>query len=374
MFILNKKFLIPFLTLIVIALIYIFFFAGKVGQENLNTTFQETQVPITPQPNAKIFKLSDAPSSNATIINNQIYYFNKNTGELMKSELNGVDQNKIDNSKLLSNAVKIIASAGLNFIGIQYNQNEDKTDKFTISLNNLNPEKPLNQNIRYIAFSPDNQKITYQYYNETTGDNNISISNPDGSSYKNIFNLRLKDIALYWPTKNLIAILTKPSGLSKGYLYTINEKGANFNKILGDIYGLTAKFSPDGLKVLYSQTDAYGRNLALNVMDVNGKTTKSIALKTLPDKCIWSQNTQIIYCAVPKNLTSGQTMPDDFLKNYQFIDDFYKINLETGETEQLYPEETFKYQFNAKDLILDSMETYLIFHNKNDLINYSIKL
>jgi len=374
MWLTNKKFFIPFLILILIALIYIFFFTKNPGQENINTTFQETQAPITPQPSAKIFKISNTPSSNAIIINNQIYYFNKNTGELIKSDLTGANQNNLDNSKLLSNTVKILTSNGFNFIGIQYNDFEDTINKYTFNLNNLNPENPLNKNIRYITFSPDGQKIAYQYYNEATGDNNISISNPDGSNYKNIFNLRLKDIMLYWPNKDIIAILTKPSGISKGYLYTMNEKGANFNKILGDIYGLTVKFSPDGSKLLYSYTNAYGHDLSLNIMDINGKITKNLTLKTLPDKCVWSQNIQIIYCAVPKNLTNSQLMPDDFYKNYQFIDDFYKINLETGETTPIYPEETSQYKFNAKDLILDSMETYLIFHNKNDLLNYSIKL
>ncbi len=372
----KKKFLFVFGVLIILALIYIFFIAPKTGTNIIpENNIVQSSPQITPQPSPKVFQISKVPSSNSIIINDEVYYFEKNTGKLVKSDLKGLNQSALQNSEsILKDVVKIIHSGNKNFIAVSYNAEEDLVRKYSLNLSNLLVDKPLNDKIRYLDFSPDGQQIVYQYYDEATGLDNISIANPNGSNYKNIFFLRLRDIIPFWIQKDLIAILTKPSGYAKGYLYTINTQGKNFTKIIGDVYGLTVNFSPNGQKFLYSQTDANGKNLTLNLATLDGKIKKVINIKTLPEKCVWSQNNLTIYCAVFKQLDSSRVMPDDFYKDYQIFDDFYKINTETGEMEQIQPTETSKYLFNAKDLMLDSMENYLIFLNKNDLNLYSIKL
>lgn len=375
MAIFNKKFFIGFGALIILALVYVLFIAPRTNTGIIIEDTIELPPEITPQPAQKVFSISQSPSSNGTIINDEIYYFERNTGQLIKSDFTGFQQSALQNSEpILSSVVKIIGSTSQNFTAIRYNNNDDLLEKYSMSLSNLNTEKPLNSNIQYLAFSPDGQQIVYQYYEESTGLNNISIASPNGSGYKNIFFLRLRDIIPFWIQKDLIAVLTKASGYAKGYLYTLSTGGKNFTKILGDIYGLTINFSPSGQKFLYSETNANGKNLTLNLASIDGKIKKAINIKTLPEKCVWSKNNLMIYCAVFKQLDSARIMPDDFYKDYQIFDDFYKINTETGETEQIQPDETSKYLFNAKDLMLDSMEEYLIFLNKNDLKIYSIKL
>jgi len=59
--------------------------------------------------------------------------------------------------------------------------------------------------MRWITWSPSRDKIAYQFYNSQTGDNNISISNPDGSDWTIVFQTRMKDLIVEWPdpSKNI---------------------------------------------------------------------------------------------------------------------------------------------------------------------------
>jgi hypothetical protein len=60
----------------------------------------------------------------------------------------------------------------------------------------------------------------------------------------------------------------------------------------------------------------------------------------LPEKCAFAQG--YLYCAVPQEPWGVTVMlPDDYLKQNLFSqDDFYRINLETGETNLFYRSDT----------------------------------
>ncbi|GAJ16386.1 unnamed protein product, partial [marine sediment metagenome] len=98
---------------------------------------------------------------------------------------------------------------------------------------------------------------------------------------------------------------TKPSGLAQGVVYIIDLATDDFQKILGETYGLTALWSPLGDKLLFSETDNQGKNLKLKIADLAKSTIGELNFVTLPEKCVWGQDNRTLFCAVPKTIPNS---------------------------------------------------------------------
>jgi hypothetical protein len=139
---------------------------------------------------------------------------------------------------------------------------------------------------------------------------------------------------------------------------------------------LTAKWSPQGDKFIFTKTNEEGKNLYLRVALKDGSAEANINVSTFTDKCVWSQDNRTVFCAIPKNISGTETLPDDYYKgNFISDDEFWKINLETAEnTSLIEPWERTEETYDAIDLFLSPLEDYLFFVNKKDGLLYSIEL
>ena len=95
----------------------------------------------------------------------------------------------------------------------------------------------LNQNIGWIAWSPIYNKIAYQYLDTENNLSNISIANPDGSSWENIFQTRMNNLVLKWPSENKIILKNKTNTPNQSDLYILNVSSKKLSKILEKING-----------------------------------------------------------------------------------------------------------------------------------------
>lgn len=232
----------------------------------------------------------------------------------------------------------------------------------------------LNESIKSIDWAPSSQKIVYHY--ETSDDqyNNISIANPDGSNWRAIFQTRLTDLVVKWPSPDKIYIFNKPSGLTKSSLFAIDSNSGNLSNILSDLYGFSPKWSPDGQKILYQATDQNGKNLKLYVAFSDGTQQKELPLQTLAEKCVWSLDSQTLFCAVPQQLSEHAIWPDDYsLARVSVSDDFYIINTGSLQKTKIAGSDTSQ-SFDAQNLILSPSGDYLFFVNRKNELIYGIKL
>ncbi|MBA7639710.1 hypothetical protein ES703_47370 [subsurface metagenome] len=95
----------------------------------------------------------------------------------------------------------------------------------------------------------------------------------------------------------------------------------------------------------------------------------------MAEKCVWSQDPRIIFCAVPKNINDARILPDDFYKGtFLADDDFWKINIETKEKIKILEDWDMIETYDAVDLFLSPQESYLLFINKVNGLLYSIEL
>ncbi len=218
------------------------------------------------------------------------------------------------------------------------------------------------------AFSPDAKKITY--YVSDSKNNSLFISNADGKNQKTLSkNFQLRDIILSWPKTNQIAMVSRPSGLVRGGLWFFDMNNSKLVKVVGDLLGLEASFSPKGDEFIYSYINQNSPTPILTVYR-NGGSKKIANVSTLVDKCTWSSDSINIYCAIPKSWPDSAILPDDYFKNIiSTIDDIWKINTETG-AKNIISENTG----DVSNLAINSSENTLVFILKNSGFLYKLGL
>lgn len=384
-----KKILIILIIVLILALIafliYYFFFKksleGELPPGELPEAEEGEFVPkekeeeFVPAPELKIKPISREKVIAPTLSANKtkvIYYSQKN-GNVWQSAFDGSDLTRIS-SAVLDNLVDIIWSPDKTKVISIY---QDELGNITKLSYDYETGKifPLDQSIQGITWTSDSDKIVFQYTNEAADKNFLGIANPDNTDQQYISRLRVKDVNLDWLGSE-IAFYEKPSSLAPGSLFLIGLSTGDLTKVLSEVYGMAVKWSPQGDKFVYSKTSNKGKSLYLYVSLKDGSAEASLNISTFVDKCVWSQDNRTIFCAIPKNISGTEILPDDFYKGvFRSDDDFWKINLETAETILLVePWEKGEETYDAIDMFLSPLEDYLFFVNKKDGLLYSIEL
>lgn len=202
-----------------------------------------------------------------------------------------------------------------------------------------------------------------------------------GSRLNKAIALPLTEWLAFWPSSNNLAILSKPSALSSGFLYFLNlnkagkatDEGA-LEKILGGGAGLTVSISPDSQRIIYSQTIA--GELKTFLYDRKTGENRTFVLNTLPEKCVWSERfKEIVYCAEPQTLAAA-SYPDDWYQGIvSFSDTIWAVNLDLGDGQALFiPASEAGEQIDAIELRVSRDDEYLFFINKKDAGLWGLKL
>lgn len=383
-----KKILIIIITILIIALVgflvYNFFIKKPGEEEYIPGEFPEGEegeyIPseeegFAPQQAIKIKAISQEAVLAPTLTADKkgVIYYSRSNGNVWQSDFDGSNLAPVSDV-VLDSLVKILWSPDKNKVISIFQDALENISKYFYSYE-TGKALPLNKYTNYIAWAPDGSKIAYQYQNEFTDENNISISNPDGSGFSVILKTRMKDLIVEWPKGTEIFLREKASGLVQGSLYSLNTLTKTFTKIISDIYGFSVEWSPDGNKILYSQTSPNGKNITIFTADRSGSNQKTTEVKTLAEKCVWSQDPRIIFCAIPKNINEANILPDDFYKGtFLANDEFWKINVENGEKNKILEDSQMIETYDATNLFLSPEEGYLFFINKVNGLLYSIKL
>jgi hypothetical protein len=234
--------------------------------------------------------------------------------------------------------------------------------------------KYLSTNITNIAVSPKHDKI-FEFTTES-GQGTGYISTFNESSKLEVFDTPLTQVNTEWPEDNTLAITTKGSATTPGFLYFFNIKKALMSEVIGGIHGLSTLVSHDASKVLYAETD--GDTIHDTILTVKDGTRQDFVFHTLPEKCVWSMlHKEDLYCAVPFSIpTNDAEYPDAWYQGkVSFADNIWQINTNTGEVHQIADIIIgSKKSIDAVNLTLDPKENFLYFTNKRDLSLWSLDL
>ncbi|MBI3442569.1 MAG: PD40 domain-containing protein [Candidatus Sungbacteria bacterium] len=229
----------------------------------------------------------------------------------------------------------------------------------------------LPPDIRSPTWSPDRKSLAYLITRD--GITNLIIADAAGKNPRTVLSNQLRDASIAWITPDKISFTTAPSGRAEGFVFVYSRVSGSLTQVLGPRFGLTARWSPDGSKILASFTNRTGNDLRLALLDPTGKELQRLPLVTLPDKCAWSADGKDIYCAVPRIAPSPDTTwPDDYLAGELALSDrIVEINPVTGDISPILDEGTLSISnlFTTKD------KSILFFVNRTDgtLWRYKLK-
>ena len=227
----------------------------------------------------------------------------------------------------------------------------------------------LPENITDISVSPNNSSIFYLFDDEENAYGITAI--PSGNKKNQIFSSPFIEWLSEWPNDRMITLTTKPSYGAPGFMYSIDPNVKKLNKILGDINGLTTLTSPSGKLILYNDN-----NLSLRVYNTDTEESISIGVKTMPEKCVWSNDSTTLYCSVPKYI-SGSNYPDVWYQGeVSFSDNIWRINTENGSATDIADPTSFSggQDIDGIKLSLDKNENYLFLLNKKDSYLWELNL
>lgn len=152
----------------------------------------------------------------------------------------------------------------------------------------------LNEGIQNVAFSPKGNRIVYSFYDEQAYEGNISISNPDGSRYINIFKTRLPDVTVHWPQESTVFFSKTPTGEQRVNLFSLDIETKKIESILKSKEGLEIAWSPNGDHILFSESTGDNHQLTYKNLK-NNKETK-LKLETAAGQCVWSPDNINVFC------------------------------------------------------------------------------
>ncbi len=187
--------------------------------------------------------------------------------------------------------------------------------------------KFMTENIPFVSVNPDGSKMVYfEEKNRTTKGFVLDMKTLEK---KPVFDSRFSEWLPQFNGSEMFSLTTRASALASGYSYKYNSNEKDeFERGVGKFTGLTTNYNPSGSKVLYS-TNNNGRFIETYVYDFNEKTTLRLGIRTLSEKCVWTDNDNVL-CAVP-NFIIPEDYPDAWYKGeVLFNDRLWKVNTTNG--------------------------------------------
>lgn len=230
----------------------------------------------------------------------------------------------------------------------------------------------LADDIALISTSPSMEQLLY-----ITPVNNVAvgiISDFNGGNSKVIFSSPFSEWIAEWINEDTIALTTKASAKTTGYLYFVDINKGTFEKVLGNVQGLTTTVSPGTEIVLYAEGES--NIIITRTLNTVTHEKKVLSISTLPEKCVWSKTRPyIMYCAIP-SLILGNDYPDVWYKGLvSFSDNIWEVDVKQDESRLLVsPVDTARQEIDVVNPFIGPNEEFLFFTNKKDSTLWSLRL
>ncbi|NQU77222.1 hypothetical protein HQ544_00840 [Candidatus Falkowbacteria bacterium] len=191
------------------------------------------------------------------------------------------------------------------------------------------------------SFDSSGDQIAFKHIAQNKENNWLSTASFDGSNMFLVEPLgeNADKVQVNWsPTGQVVANYWESRDAARQEVYFVGLHGENFKSTIVEGRGFDGEWTGDGQRLLYS---VYNPNQSYipNLWIVNasgesiGSGRKNLGVNTWVDKCDIAGDNSYAYCAVPQQMPEGAGLYPEL--TYDIPDDFYRINLQTGERELL---------------------------------------
>lgn len=185
----------------------------------------------------------------------------------------------------------------------------------------------------------------------------------EGGAPATVFTTPLSSLSVFAAGVNYAAV-TKPSALLPGYAFSIARQTGEMTRVLGPANGLSILPSPSGAWYLHSSRN--GNSLSLALYNPSTQETRVLPISTLAEKCVWTADSLVAYCAVPRSVSGN--LPDDwYLGAAHTSDRIWRIDIETRIASLEFDPSTLSGDdIDAVSLSVDPKDEALVFTNRRD--------
>lgn len=247
----------------------------------------------------------------------------------------------------------------------------------TFAVHNLSTKtwQALPADTTAVAWDPlSNNRLAYLKNTGLAG--RLYLYNIDSKKSSEILKINQRDLDLDWITPDLIYLKERPSVQVISSLWSFNLKTKTLQAVMKEESGLIVKWFPSG-KAALKFTNSSAKENSLTIVGSSDGPLAIVNSDTLPQKCALATESQI-YCAVPRNITKGTTLPDDYLKKQtRFQDDIYLLAFEPNAVLINPIAKIFDSQLSEVPVDADHLEIKegrLLFINRYDKKLYSLPL
>ena len=226
----------------------------------------------------------------------------------------------------------------------------------------------LSKNIYYISWSPSGNKIAYQYLSALAEKNFISISDPDGSNWRNIVDFsESKDfetgILTTWSLdEKSIFYSFEASDVSDSAYYKVDLETGTKTDLSDWGYLVDFRFLPKSKKILFTIFKEEIEIPELWIMNKDGSNRQYVGIDSFVCKCVWKNDEKTAICAISEDVHS-----------YRSNDILIQVDLKTKEKKQITGI-VENQPINVRDLFLSLDEKDLFFVNNIDGKLYKLSL
>lgn len=319
-------------------------------------------------------QVTDAAVSGSAYIPSQtasasplVIYMERATGHVFTANLDDNTVTRITNTTIPKVATMIWGTSG-KVAGIQSISGDAvQTETITVTASTTGDavltETPFIPGILTLTISPKEDRIFYILHGALGAEG--YVSDVKGDNAVRVFQFPTDEWHAQWGSGDIVYLTSNASNEDAGYLYSVNVKTKTQTLLLSDIPALQTKVSPDGTKIFYSTVT--GSTVKDYLYDVKSKTSASLDVKTLASKCGWLSDDSLIYCGVPRVMSSHA--PDDWFTGVvSYDDDLYSVSLEDGAVTKVQTLATSDNTgIDVTDVHVSQDGKTVLFMNKKDL-------
>ncbi len=359
------------------------------GNQYSPSTSTENEIVPTPNPNQnqnsqsnftlKLRELSAEPVSGFGLFDKQagtvVRYIEKATGHIFDIELFSPNQNRVSNTTLPLVYDALWGSQNNVLIARSLEDNNETVDTYSLNIKssatsteNMVLGTKMVPNITDASVSGLNVFYLVDNGDSTSG----FVSNFDGTKKKQIWSSVIRELNSQFVNDKTVVLTTRPAQNVTGYAYLIGTGSGSVSKILSGP-GLSTLIDPLATQVLFTFNDS---GISMFVNNIKTNTSVKVTPATIVDKCVWSKkDSNVIFCAVPREDLDGSSMISWYQGQVLFTDDIWKFDLKNNKSSLI--ENLSNDAGGAVDVVkptLSVKEDYLVFVNKRDGSLWSINL